>query len=91
VQDVQQLLERVYRDRKHPVRLAGMLGWSTVLAVVLGLASIRALEQKASTLLGASAGAVPMHDAGIGVDVDTPADLELCRRVLGRSTGISAQ
>ncbi len=81
---VQSLLERVYRDRKHPVRLAGLLGWGTVIAVALGLASVRDLERAGSRLLGVSAGAVVMADAGVGVDVDKPADLELCRKVLGR-------
>lgn len=77
-----ELLDRLYRDRKHPLRLAGMLGWSTVSALVLGRATLAGLERMGSALLGAPAGAVPMDDAGIGVDVDKPEDLELCRVAL---------
>ncbi len=77
-----ELLDRLYRNRKHPLRLAGMLGWNTVGALVLGRATLAGLERTGSVLLGAPAGAVPMDDAGIGVDVDKPEDLELCRAAL---------
>jgi CTP:molybdopterin cytidylyltransferase MocA len=77
-----ELLEWVHANRKHPVRLAGLLGWRVVLALVTGRARLADVEAAGCRLLGARAGAVRMADAGIGVDVDDAADLELCRGAL---------
>lgn len=76
------LLERVYRDRKRPLRLAGLLGLPVLLALATGRATLPGVEAAAGRLLGASAGAWICDDPGIGVDVDRPADLELCRAAL---------
>jgi len=81
------LLERLHADRKRPVRLARHLGWGVVWALLSGRARLRGLEAAASRLLGCPAGAWSCPDPGIGVDVDRPADLELCRAVLGAGPG----
>ena len=78
-----ELLEWVHANRKHPLRLAGMLGWGTVLALATGTARLARVERAGSRVLGAPAAAVPMRDAGVGVDVDDAGDLELCRAALG--------
>lgn len=78
------LLERFYAERKRPWRLAGLLGWRLLLGLLLGTAGLAAAEAAGSRLLAFPAGAVRADDPGIGVDVDGPEDLELCRRVLAQ-------
>jgi CTP:molybdopterin cytidylyltransferase MocA len=76
-------LDRVYRARKRPLRLARLLGLGLVLRLALGRASMREAERVAGRLLGLRArGIVCADDPEIGVDVDKPADLELVRRLL---------
>ena len=77
-----QLAEGVYAARKAPMRLAGLLGMPLLLGLLLGTARIRDAEAAATRLLGCAAGAVEASDPGIGVDVDKPDDLILCRQVL---------
>lgn len=76
------LLEWAHANRKRPLRLAGMLGWGTVLLLAVGRARLARVEAAGSRVLRALAGAVPTHDAGVGVDVDDAGDLELCRAAL---------
>ncbi len=76
------LLERFYAERKRPLRLAGLLGWPLLIELVLGRARLVSAEAAGSRLLGFPAGAVPVDDPGMGVDVDGPEDLELCRAFL---------
>lgn len=75
-------MERIYTARKRPLRLAALLGWGTVLHLLTGTLRLRDAERVGARLLGWPAAAVVMDDAGIGVDVDSPEDLELCRAVL---------
>jgi hypothetical protein len=82
------LLERVYRDRKRPLRLAGLLGVRVLLALAVGRASLAGVEEAASRLLGHPAGAWICSDAGIGVDVDRPSDLALCRAALAAAASV---
>ena len=79
------LAEQVYAARKRPLRLAGILGWGLALGLLTGTARLAAAERAGSRLLGQRAGAVRCADPGVGVDVDKPEDLELCRRVLAAS------
>ena len=82
---VLELLEQVHAHRKHPMRLARMFGWDTVLGVLTGTARLARLEAVASRLLGCAAGAWVCPDPGAGVDADDPGDLEICRAALERA------
>lgn len=77
------LLERLYADRKRPLRLAGLFGWGLLLGLLLGRARLADAEAAGSRVLGHTAGALVTEDPGVGVDVDRPEDLALCRAVLG--------
>ena len=79
VDRVLELLDEVHAHRKHPLRLARMFGWGVVLGVLTGTAGLRRVEAVATRMLGCPAGAWVCPDPGIGVDVDTPGDLEVCR------------
>ncbi len=76
-------LEAFYRARKNPLRLAGLFGLGTLLALLAGRARVSALEATASRRLGVAARGIVCDDAGIGTDCDKPSDLVLARAVLG--------
>lgn len=70
-------VDRVYSARKNPLRLSGLLGLSTIAAVVSGRADLSQLEERVAALLGARAvRAVVSPDAGLAADVDRPEQLE---------------
>jgi len=73
--------------RKSPVRLAGLLGLSFILRLLVGRVTISACERKVSTLFEISAVAVRGADAEIGIDVDKPEDLALVQQVLAARAG----
>lgn len=77
------LLHRVYEARKKPWRLAGILGWSFVLRLLLKNATIPLVEERVRRILGGTRGrAVITPDVEIGLDVDKPDDLRLVRSAL---------
>ncbi len=80
--------ERVFAARKRPLQLARLLGGGMVVALLLGRARLDMAERVGTRLLGVPAGAVCSTDPGIGVDVDKPDDLVLCRRVLEARAGV---
>lgn len=67
------LIDRVYRARKNPAALAAIVGWDVLFSLLVGTASIAALERRVSALLGAPARALVTSDAAIAADVDRPA------------------
>ena len=67
------LIDNLYRARKNPFALAGMMGLDTLFALVTGSASIARLERRASSLLGVEARALISLDAAIAADVDKAA------------------
>ncbi len=62
--------DKLYRSRKNPVGLAGILGFDVVIKLLLGRISIAELEARASRILGASARVFISQDASIAADVD---------------------
>jgi molybdopterin-guanine dinucleotide biosynthesis protein A len=64
------LIDRVYRARKNPFALAGLVGPGTLLALLLGRADLRELERIVSDRLGGVARAVACSDACLAADVD---------------------
>lgn len=69
------LLKRALALRKQPLALAQMVGFGTLLQVVLGLAAIPGLETRVSQILGVPARALVTPYAEVGVDIDKEEDL----------------
>jgi len=67
------LIDRVHRARKNPAALAAIVGWDVLFSLLIGTASIGALERRVSRMLGAPARALVTRDAAIAADVDRPA------------------
>lgn len=66
-------IDALYRGRKNPLALAGMMGLKTIFGLVTGTATIAGLEARAQRLLGVRARALISQDAAIAADVDRPA------------------
>lgn len=69
------LVDRVYRARKNPFALAAVVGWRTLIALILGRASLHGLEARVGQILGARATALVTDDAALAADVDELAHL----------------
>jgi len=74
--------ERMIALRKSPLKMASLLGAGLLLKVVLGVAGVKEIEDRVASLLSIRPKAIVGAPPEIGVDVDKPSDLELCRRVL---------
>lgn len=76
------VISQAYESRKQVLRLAGMIGWGTLVRVAIAqlaypaAADITTLESAASRLLGGQVKAVVTAYAEIGEDVDKPEDLK---------------
>lgn len=68
--------------RKKPWMLAKILGVSFVVKLLLGMLTIKELENRVSDLFGIKARAVISAYPEIGTDVDKKSDLELAQKVL---------
>ena len=79
IRQQQVLIEQVYAMRKQPLKLAGMLGFSLVLRLCLGLVSLSEVERAAGRLIRGRAKAVITTFPEVAFDVDKPADLEAVR------------
>lgn len=71
--------EKFIAERKHPVVLCRMLGWSFVIRFLLGVLSLKDVEKRVSELLGVRGAVVKSPFPELGIDVDKPSDLELVR------------
>ncbi|MER3483166.1 MAG: acylneuraminate cytidylyltransferase [Meiothermus sp.] len=69
------LLKRALALRKQPLALAQMIGFGTLLRVILGQADIPSLEARVSQILGVPARALITPYAEVGVDLDKEEDL----------------
>ena len=87
IRQQQFLIERVYAMRKKPLKLAGMLGFSLILRLCLGLVSLSEVEQAAGRLIRGRAKAVITTFPEVAFDVDKPADLEAVRVEFFRQGG----
>lgn len=76
------LLTLMVRHRKSPVRMASFLGVPLLLKLIAGAAGIPEIEKKVGDLLGITPRAITGAPPEVGVDVDKPADHELCSKVL---------
>jgi len=69
------LLKRALALRKKPLALARMIGFATLLRVLLGQADIAGLEARVSQIVGVPARALITPYAEVGVDIDKEEDL----------------
>ncbi|WP_027875940.1 NTP transferase domain-containing protein [Meiothermus cerbereus] len=70
------LLRRALELRKKPLALAQMIGFATLLKVLLGQADIAGLEARVSQIIGVPARALITPYAEVGVDIDKVEDLQ---------------
>jgi GTP:adenosylcobinamide-phosphate guanylyltransferase len=73
------ILRRALELRKKPLALAQMIGFGTLLKVLLGQADIAGLEAKVSQIIGVPARALITPYAEVGVDIDKEEDLQWLR------------
>lgn len=78
------------RDRKRPWRIVGRLGLINLVRYLLGRLSLDAAMTSLSSRLDARLVAVPIDAPEAAVDVDTPDDLALVRRILAARSGSRA-
>ncbi len=76
------VVEKMIAYRKKPLKMAGVLGIKLLIKMVLKVASVAELENKVQSMIGLRPRAILGASPEIGVDVDKPSDLELCRRIL---------
>ncbi|WP_395494924.1 nucleotidyltransferase family protein [Acetobacter sp. KSO5] len=76
------LWQRVEKNRKHPLRIAWLLGPGILLRAVCKKLTRAALCRRIGTLSGTMAELVPLSDGRAAVDVDKPADLELTEKLI---------
>ncbi len=81
-------IDRVFRARKNPLALAGIVGPSVLLALLARRASIEMLERRVSRLVGITARAHLSNDASLSADVDRPAHVP--GALTTRRPGVSA-
>lgn len=78
------MLEKMIAYRKKPVKMFGVLGVKLLVKFLLKRASVAELEDRVRHLLGLNPKGILGASPEIGVDVDKPSDLELCRRILAK-------
>lgn len=76
---------RVENQRKKPIRVVGMVGWTAMLLYALGWLSLADAVRRISAQTGIAAGAVILPFAEAAIDVDSAADLELAREIAART------
>lgn len=71
------LVQKIISLRKNPFQLAKVLGWVFVLKFILGILTVKELEQRLSSLLNMEAVSVVTPYPEIAVDIDKPSDLSV--------------
>lgn len=69
-------IDNVYRNRKNPIALARIVGLRTLIALLMKRARIAAIEDRASTIIGAPLKAVLTERAALANDVDLEEHLQ---------------
>ncbi|MHB9132137.1 MAG: NTP transferase domain-containing protein [Armatimonadota bacterium] len=78
------LIQSLYAARKEPLKLARLLGWSTILRLVTGTLTLPYLEAVAQRILGAPVRAIVTKYAEIGFDVDKAEDLAAVEKAVAK-------
>ncbi len=81
--DVVTFWQQMERHRKHPARIARMLGAKTLLKFVFRRLTLAGAMDRLSKLGGARVGAVLLPFGEAAIDVDTPADLAVVESLAG--------
>ncbi|WP_293728187.1 NTP transferase domain-containing protein [uncultured Phascolarctobacterium sp.] len=76
--------DEIFALRKSPLRLANWLGWSFIFKALLHRLTIEEAEQRFSKIMDMTSKAVITSHAGIGMDIDKPADLRLAGKYLAK-------
>lgn len=76
------VLERAFANRKNPITLAGLLGFSFIIRFLLGRLDIPTIIRRAEPVLGCSAAVVISPFPEVSFDIDRPVQLEVAERVL---------
>lgn len=74
--------QQVIENRKKPIKLVRMLGWSFTMKFLLGRLTIPKVEERVSNMLGIDARAVISDYPEIGNDVDKPSDVEMAENYI---------
>jgi len=75
------LIEKLFAARKHPLKLAAILGMGFIFGLVTGRLRISDLEARASRVVGGRVAAIISTYPELGFDVDKMDDLLLARQV----------
>ena len=78
----EKVFQRVIEDRKNPLKLAGLFGFSFILKMLLGILDLPGLEKKATQILGVTVKAVKSPNPEVALDVDKEKDYILVTRVM---------
>ena len=78
------MVEKMIEYRKDPLKMASVLGLGLLVKLMLKTAGVEEIERRVGELLMINPKAILRASPEIGVDVDKPSDLELCRRILGK-------
>jgi len=81
------LLKQVSKVRKSPFKVVKMLGLEFIIRFIFRMLSVKDMEKKISSLIGAKGVAVDTPYVEISVDVDKPSDLEFIIKQLVKETG----
>lgn len=76
--------EKMFSYRKSPLKMIGLIGIATIIKFLTRRLTIPELENKASEILACRSRAIISDYAGIGVDVDKAADIELYEKLIDR-------
>lgn len=76
------LWSEVEANRKRPLRMAGKLGWGTLMRFVLGRLTLQDMVSRLAGQVDLDARVVAAHDGRAAVDVDKDSDLDLVRRLV---------
>jgi len=86
VEQCARVAEKFIAERKNPLIMCKMLGWSFVIKFLLGMLRLREVEKRVSELLGVRGAVVQSPYPELGIDVDKPSDLELVRMIFSLRT-----
>lgn len=78
----QQKALELFKLRKSPLKLASWLGWTFILKLLFRQLTIKDAEQRFSKLMEIQSKAIITDYAGIGMDMDKPADWDLIKKYL---------
>lgn len=74
--------QQVIENRKRPIKLVRMLGWSFTMKFLLGRLTIPKVEERVSNMLGIDAKAIISDYPEIGNDVDKLSDVEMAENYI---------